>query len=369
MVVYSWACVCCIAIAALSCSTTCRQHDWDALNGMRAMHYKTFDCTPASIGLHAVNIFLAVLELILGFVVSILSCCGLCTMRRPAAQTVIYAAGPVPGGAEGNIVIMQGITGAQGSQPQMFLAQNPGAAGAPVQVFYPAQQAPPAYQVDPGAASGAHDEKKGPLPAGSVFVMACAYEPRVVRGLGWTLVVLGCLSVTLGVAADIAFADHRTPFHFFSAPVWSGLLVLTAGILGILSAKKPTNKCLVVAFLVVGVIVIVMCVLCIAFAALGIVLNHHVPHLCGHFDWDAYNATRALNVSYPNPFLDPKFGDYQTFDCTPHSIGLHAVNIFLALLEIILGFVVSILSCCEMCTIRRLAAQVGTADGTLKLRH
>ncbi|XP_078661000.1 uncharacterized protein LOC144905285 [Branchiostoma floridae x Branchiostoma belcheri] len=189
--------------------------------------------------------------------------------------------------------------------------------------------------------------------------MACAYEPRVVRGLGWTLVVLGCLSVTLGVAADITFAGYRdrTLFHFLSAPVWSGLLVLTTGILGILSAKKPTNKCLVVAFLVVSVLVIVTCVLCIAFAALGILVNHHLPYLCGPLDWDAYNATRALNVSYPNPSVDPKFGDYQTFDCARHSISLHAVNIFLALLEIILGFVVSILSCCEMCSIRRLAAQ------------
>ncbi|XP_019630174.1 PREDICTED: uncharacterized protein LOC109474327 [Branchiostoma belcheri] len=202
--------------------------------------------------------------------------------------------------------------------------------------------------------------------------MACAYKPRVVRGLGWTLVVLGCLSVTLGVAADITFAGYRvdTPFHFLSAPVWTGLLVLTTGILGILSAKKPTNKCLVIAFLVVGVLVIVTCVLCIAFAALGIVVNRCLP-VCHHFDWDAYNATRARYVSYPNPYNDPQIWDYQTFDCTPTAISLHAVNISLALLEIILGFVVSILSCCEM---RRPVAQTviysagpvpGGADGNI----
>ncbi|KAI8519508.1 hypothetical protein Bbelb_027650 [Branchiostoma belcheri] len=170
------------------------------IRGKTDRDYQTFDCTPHSISLHAVNIFLALLEIILGFVVSILSCCEMCTIRRLAAQicdavadfpevgNVITSgvhqkwredgishhhgservAGPVPGGADGNIVVMQGTTGAQGSQPQMFLAQNPGAAGAPVQVFYPAQQAPPPYQVDPGAASGAHEEKKVPLPVDSV---------------------------------------------------------------------------------------------------------------------------------------------------------------------------------------------------------
>ncbi|KAI8519509.1 hypothetical protein Bbelb_027660 [Branchiostoma belcheri] len=185
------------------------------------------------------------------------------------------------------------------------------------------------------------------------------YEPRAVRGLGWTLVVLGCLSVTLGVAADITFAVHDvgTLGHYVSAPVWSGLLVLTTGILGIFSAKKPTNKCLIVAFMVVGIFVILACVCCIAIAALGIVLVHYV-HSCRQYDWDGYYAAQARHESNPDEYDDPEVWHYKTFDCTPASIGLHAVNIFLAVLEIILGFVVSILSCCGLCTMRRPAAQV-----------
>ncbi|XP_019633216.1 PREDICTED: uncharacterized protein LOC109476656 [Branchiostoma belcheri] len=185
-----------------------------------------------------------------------------------------------------------------------------------------------------------------------------AYEPRAVRGLGWTLVVLGCLSVTLGVAADITFAVHDvgTLGHYVSAPVWSGLLVLTTGILGIFSAKKPTNKCLIVAFMVVGIFVILACVCCIAIAALGIVLNYYV-HNCEQYDWDAYYAAQALHESNPDLYNEPEVWHYKTYDCRPAAIGLHAANIFLAVLELILGFVVSILSCCGLCTMRRPAAQ------------
>ncbi|CAH1241744.1 Hypp6409 [Branchiostoma lanceolatum] len=190
-----------------------------------------------------------------------------------------------------------------------------------------------------------------------------AYDPRAVRGLGWTLVALGSLSVLLGVAADINFGarNAETMAHYVSAPVWSGLLVLTTGILGIFSAKKPTNKCLIVAFMVVGIFVILACGCCIFIAALGIVLNPYI-HDCQQYDWTAYYAAQARHEQNATVYEEPYVWHFQTYDCRPAAIGLHAVNIVLALVELVLGFVVSILSCCGLCTMRREAEQVGTAD-------
>ncbi|XP_078581239.1 uncharacterized protein LOC144864776 [Branchiostoma floridae x Branchiostoma japonicum] len=184
------------------------------------------------------------------------------------------------------------------------------------------------------------------------------YEPKAVRGLGWAMVVLGSLSVTLGVAADIHFSARGVGAvgHFISAPIWSGLLVLTTGILGVFSAKKPTNKCLIVAFMVVAIFVILACVCCIAIAALGIVLNHYV-HSCRQYDWSAYYAAQERHNNNPDQYPDPEVWNFKTYDCSPSAIGLHATNIVLAVIEIMLGFAVSIMSCVGLCTMRRGAGQ------------
>eukprot|EP00058_Branchiostoma_floridae_P018573 XP_002604062.1 hypothetical protein BRAFLDRAFT_71648 [Branchiostoma floridae] len=201
-----------------------------------------------------------------------------------------------------------------------------------------------------------------------------AYEPKAVRGLGWAMVVLGSLSVTLGVAADINFSARGVGAlgHFVSAPVWSGLLVLTTGILGIFSANKPTNKCLIVAFMVVAIFVILACVCCIAIAALGIVLNHYVGG-CSQYDWASYKAAQIRHENNPTAYEDPDLWEsknifsklrsppprnFKTYDCSASAIGLHAANIVLAVIEIMLGFAVSITSCVGLCTMRRAAGQV-----------
>eukprot|EP00058_Branchiostoma_floridae_P018575 XP_002604064.1 hypothetical protein BRAFLDRAFT_71646 [Branchiostoma floridae] len=188
-----------------------------------------------------------------------------------------------------------------------------------------------------------------------------AYKPKAVRGLGWAMVVLGSLSVTLGVAADIHFSalGVRAVEHFISAPVWSGLLVLTTGILGIFSAKKPTNKCLIVAFMVVAIFVILTCACCIGFAALGIWLGIWLDYrMCAQFDYGAYYAAVERHENNPTQYEDPDFWKFKTYDCSASTIGLHAANIVLAVIEIMLGFAVSIMSCVGLCTMRRAAGQV-----------
>eukprot|EP00058_Branchiostoma_floridae_P018577 XP_002604066.1 hypothetical protein BRAFLDRAFT_71644 [Branchiostoma floridae] len=185
-----------------------------------------------------------------------------------------------------------------------------------------------------------------------------AYEPKAVRGLGWAMVVLGSLSVTLGVAADINFSARGVGAvgHFISAPIWSGLLVLTTGILGVNSAKKPTNKCLIVAFMVVGIFVILTCVCCIAIAAIAIVWNHYV-YACRQHDWRAYHIAQEDYKNNPSQYEEPDLWNFKAYDCSASAIGLHATNIVLAVIEIVLGFAVSIMSCVGLCTMRRGAGQ------------
>ncbi|XP_035664096.1 uncharacterized protein LOC118407686 [Branchiostoma floridae] len=185
-----------------------------------------------------------------------------------------------------------------------------------------------------------------------------AYEPKAVRGLGWAMVVLGSLSVTLGVAADINFSARGVGAvgHFISAPIWSGLLVLTTGILGVNSAKKPTNKCLIVASMVVGIFVILTCVCCIAIAAIAIVWNHYV-YACRQHDWRAYYIAQQDYKNNPSQYEEPDLSNFKAYDCSASAIGLHATNIVLAVIEIILGFAVSIMSCVGLCTMRRDAGQ------------
>eukprot|EP00058_Branchiostoma_floridae_P018582 XP_002604071.1 hypothetical protein BRAFLDRAFT_71639 [Branchiostoma floridae] len=133
--------------------------------------------------------------------------------------------------------------------------------------------------------------------------------------------------------------------------------VLTTGILGVNSAKKPTNKCLIVAFMVVGIFVILACVCCIAIAAIAIVWNHYV-YACRQHDWRAYHIAQQDYKNNPSQYEEPDLWNFKAYDCRASAIGLHATNIVLAVIEIMLGFAVSIMSCVGLCTMRRGAGQV-----------
>ncbi|KAI8504132.1 hypothetical protein Bbelb_182000 [Branchiostoma belcheri] len=72
---------------------------------------------------------------------------------------------------------------------------------------------------------------------------------KCMRRMGWTLVVMGFPSITLGIAADVTFAsmgDNWETLHYISAPIWNGVFVVITGILAIKSGKRPTSKDLIV---------------------------------------------------------------------------------------------------------------------------
>ncbi|XP_019633828.1 PREDICTED: uncharacterized protein LOC109477200 [Branchiostoma belcheri] len=146
--------------------------------------YRFYDCATPAIALHVVNVLLALAEIVMGFVAAIMPCCGLASPNNPnVAPVVVYNQhGPnmAPGQAA-YVIVQTGVpgTGAQGvpyttvsaaggmPQQQVFIAQHPYAAGAPMQQGYYGAQAPPPYmpQSTIGAAAG-QPPATGQPPAG-----------------------------------------------------------------------------------------------------------------------------------------------------------------------------------------------------------
>ncbi|XP_078603052.1 uncharacterized protein LOC144877052 isoform X2 [Branchiostoma floridae x Branchiostoma japonicum] len=195
-----------------------------------------------------------------------------------------------------------------------------------------------------------------------------AYHAKAIRGLGWTLVVLGTVSTILGTAAIAAMASrgHDTYMHYIAGPVWSGLFVMITGILGVVSGKKPTNRCLIVAFMVLGIFTILSTFCSFGLAVSGAMIDscnppwHRDYHHDYHYDYEDYiippdydyNGT-AWNYTRPAPYIDyggvPPPVNNDDSRCTTASKALHGVSALLALAELVLGFGVSIMCCCGLC--------------------
>eukprot|EP00058_Branchiostoma_floridae_P011820 XP_002597308.1 hypothetical protein BRAFLDRAFT_66449 [Branchiostoma floridae] len=126
------------------------------------------------------------------------------------------------------------------------------------------------------------------------------YNGKYVQGVGWTLVVLGSLNIILGVIADVLFGvtGAFTIFHYISTPIWCGAMM--------------------VAFLVCGTVTIFFGITLLLIATIGALV-------------DGKDCDRE-HKSYHNP-------------CSSPAIALHAVNGALALAEIVIAFVGSIMSC------------------------
>ncbi|XP_019626135.1 PREDICTED: uncharacterized protein LOC109471285 isoform X7 [Branchiostoma belcheri] len=193
-----------------------------------------------------------------------------------------------------------------------------------------------------------------------------AYHAKAIHGLGWTLLVLGTLSIILGTAAVATMASKNRPtfLTYIAGPIWSGIFVLITGILGVVSGKKPTNKCLIVAFMVLGIFTILATFCSFGLAVTGAIVDSCYRHWLDYpdyhdyvfpSDYDYYNGT-ATNFTTVHYFdLDrhppePVPGYSNRDDCTTTARALHGVNALLAFAELVLGFVVSIMCCCGLCS-------------------
>ncbi|CAH1265586.1 Hypp3210 [Branchiostoma lanceolatum] len=146
------------------------------------------------------------------------------------------------------------------------------------------------------------------------------YNGKYIQGIGWALVVMGSLNIVLGIVADVLFGvmGAFTIFHYISAPIWCGFLVVISGIVGIQSGKNSTSKGQMVAFLSCGMVTIFFGITCLLMAIIGALVDG--------------NGCDRGHKSYHNP-------------CSAPAIALHAVNGVLALAEIVVAFVGTIMSC------------------------
>eukprot|EP00058_Branchiostoma_floridae_P000648 XP_002586136.1 hypothetical protein BRAFLDRAFT_131244 [Branchiostoma floridae] len=177
-----------------------------------------------------------------------------------------------------------------------------------------------------------------------------AYNGRYIRGLGWALVVLGSLSITLGSAADAIFSTMQvlTFFHYASGPIWSGVFVSTdiyvshvitvhlkrcvreviQAVRHCVTSDWPVPVLQISGFLVLSIFTILSTGTCIGLAGIGTILDS----------------------SYCYTYSDD--GRYTRVYCDKESIALHVAAMVLALAELVMGFVASIMSCCGLATPR-----------------
>ncbi|XP_078679024.1 uncharacterized protein LOC144914743 [Branchiostoma floridae x Branchiostoma belcheri] len=149
-----------------------------------------------------------------------------------------------------------------------------------------------------------------------------AYNGKCMRRMGWTLVVMGFLSITLGIAADVTFAyngDSRETFHYISAPIWNGVFVVITGALAINSGKRPTSTDLMIAVMVLGICTILTALCCFSLAIVGSIYMYS-----SYFD--ECNDINGYCASFP----------------------LHVVNALLTLPEIVMAYVAAIMPCCGL---------------------
>ncbi|XP_035677824.1 uncharacterized protein LOC118416718 [Branchiostoma floridae] len=150
--------VCCFSLGIVGSIVDARCYRGYRWSGISSIHDP--DCAAAAIALHVVNIMLALIEIVMAFVAAIMPCCGPASSNNPNyAPMVVYNQGPntMPGQAA-YVVVQTGVPGAQGvpyttvsaaggmPQQQVFIAQHPYPAAAPMQGYYGAQAPPPYMQ-------------------------------------------------------------------------------------------------------------------------------------------------------------------------------------------------------------------------------
>ncbi|XP_019636802.1 PREDICTED: uncharacterized protein LOC109479289 [Branchiostoma belcheri] len=116
------------------------------------------------------------------------------------------------------------------------------------------------------------------------------------KGLGASHIVFGCLLITMGsIGAALNTADF-----FISTPIWTGLMYLVTGILGVVSSHR-NNKCTAVGFLVMSCLCILMVIGGISSASLALSWEHwstfNGPVGCW-YDWQIdHNHCEGLDTA------------------------------------------------------------------------
>ncbi|XP_078678367.1 uncharacterized protein LOC144914420 [Branchiostoma floridae x Branchiostoma belcheri] len=146
------------------------------------------------------------------------------------------------------------------------------------------------------------------------------YNGKCIQGLGWALVVMGSLNIILGIVADVLFGvmGAFALFHYISTPIWCGVLILISGVMGIYSGKNTASRNQMVIFLVGGMVAIFFSITLLLLGIIGALVDGNICDQEHH--------------SYHNP-------------CSAPAIALHTVNAALALAEVVIAFIGSVMAC------------------------
>ncbi|XP_035662656.1 uncharacterized protein LOC118406602 [Branchiostoma floridae] len=116
------------------------------------------------------------------------------------------------------------------------------------------------------------------------------------RGLGGAQILFASLLLTFGIIGIVV----QTDVYFAGTPVWTGLMYLVTGILGVVSSHRNT-KCLIIGFLVMSCLSLILTFCGIASASIAIAGEHwntwSGPVGC-YYDWNnSENECTNLDIA------------------------------------------------------------------------
>lgn len=144
------------------------------------------------------------------------------------------------------------------------------------------------------------------------------------KRVGWFQVVLGALSIVLAITnICIAATTGSFSFAFIGCGIWSGIVILVCGILG-LRATKDKSKCSVIAGMVMTIISAMFTSTMFALEIIGAI----IPVYCSRYDWD----------------------DHRYYNCTPGAIiAIHSILVIISFTSLVVAIIHSGFTCASIC--------------------
>ncbi|XP_019633171.1 PREDICTED: uncharacterized protein LOC109476616 isoform X4 [Branchiostoma belcheri] len=122
------------------------------------------------------------------------------------------------------------------------------------------------------------------------------YRVAGARGLGGAMIFFAGLLLTFGIIGMVI----QTLLFYVGAPIWTGLVYLVTGILGVVSSHRNT-KCLVISLLIMSCLSVLMTLCGITTAAIAIDgehWNYHAGSVGCYYDWSTgHNSCNGIEIA------------------------------------------------------------------------
>ncbi|XP_078000861.1 uncharacterized protein LOC144453441 isoform X1 [Glandiceps talaboti] len=186
----------------------------------------------------------------------------------------------------------------------------------------------------------------------TTLMMDCQASSSVLRSLGITFIVLGCVQVLSGV---ICIPLCLSKVKYACAAIWTGTIIILTGFMGIMSGRNITRQLCLFSFLVLSLLSIF-----VSFAGWSVAVASMSADsvLYDVFGSKAENSDHTSGQTYPNVYYRKESeSKNQTLTVSPRynagavsdddyvaSISLHSFGLVLSFIEMVLALVASIIS-------------------------